>query len=265
MAKFKRSELVDLFAALGCETASGWNPSRWQQSLKEVESFHPEDGDFKLSDAHQALYDQIKDCADQDIEVENDMKDAAPAKTPAAAKPKANGKPAPKAAAKGPAKPAPAAKILPFKKAEGPGVIATIGKILGDASSDKPVTKGDILAKLVKAFPDRDSDKMAKTIALQVPNRIGKERGIKVQYDVVTRKNAEGEKFEVRAYWADVVPEGALERRKAAPRTEKPANKPVPAKTPSKPPAKPAAASNGKKAPGTKPAVKTPAKAKAGR
>ncbi len=45
------------------------------------------------------------------------------------------------------------------------GVIASIIEFLQEASEDNPITKEEIHAKLVQRFPDRDKDKMAKTVS----------------------------------------------------------------------------------------------------
>ncbi len=68
-----------------------------------------------------------------------------------------------------------------FKKAggpNGPGVIASIEEFLKETSADKPITKKGILKKLCKRFPDRDADSMSKTIAVQVPNRMNKDKSM---------------------------------------------------------------------------------------
>ena len=88
---------------------------------------------------------------------------AAPAKTEKAAKVE---------------KPAAAKKAGP-KKAGGegkPGVIATIIDLLKKG----PITKADILAELVKTFPDREEKAMKSTINIQVPGRIIKDKGLDV-------------------------------------------------------------------------------------
>jgi chemotaxis response regulator CheB len=61
-------------------------------------------------------------------------------------------------------------------KSKGVGVIATILKTI----TEKPSSKESILKKLVKAFPDRDEQSMSKTIQAQLPNRMAKEKGIKI-------------------------------------------------------------------------------------
>ncbi len=55
------------------------------------------------------------------------------------------------------------------------GVIATIVNCIEKAGK-KGISKEEILAVLVEAFPDRPADSMKNTINVQVPNRITKER-----------------------------------------------------------------------------------------
>ena len=57
-----------------------------------------------------------------------------------------------------------------------PGVIATIQELI----TAKPMDKDELLLALVKKFPDRPPAGMAKTIQAQLPNRMAKERGIKI-------------------------------------------------------------------------------------
>jgi hypothetical protein len=74
-----------------------------------------------------------------------------------------------------------------------PGVIASIQKFLDDIGI-KPFTHEDILAELVKKFPDRDPDGMLNTIKTQVPSRLEKEHGYNFrkaeQFIVVPPKKA---------------------------------------------------------------------------
>lgn len=60
-------------------------------------------------------------------------------------------------------------------KKKGRGVIATIAQSIEDAGK-KGITKEEILGILTKAFPNREPESMKKTINVQVPNRISKER-----------------------------------------------------------------------------------------
>ena len=64
------------------------------------------------------------------------------------------------------------------KEVKGPGVIKTIVSTIKDHG---PITKEQILEKLVKAFPERDAEAMKKTINVQVPNRINKEQDFQIE------------------------------------------------------------------------------------
>lgn len=73
-------------------------------------------------------------------------------------------------------------KKLTGKKSEkkGPGVISTIFTLVSD-SGKTGISKADILAKLVEMFPDRAEDGMEKTINVQLPSRMSKERGVVIK------------------------------------------------------------------------------------
>jgi hypothetical protein len=73
-------------------------------------------------------------------------------------------------------------KLTGKKSAEkkGPGVIATIFTLVSD-SGKTGISKADILAKLVEMFPDRAADGMEKTINVQLPSRMSKERGVTIK------------------------------------------------------------------------------------
>ena len=66
------------------------------------------------------------------------------------------------------------------KKAKGPGVIASIQEIITDKG---PINKAGILKILVKKFPDREEESMEKTVNVQIPNRMSKEKGINIEVD----------------------------------------------------------------------------------
>lgn len=72
-------------------------------------------------------------------------------------------------------------KQLTGKKSapKGPGVISTIFTLVSD-SGKTGISKAEILAKLVEMFPDRAADGMEKTINVQLPSRMSKERGITI-------------------------------------------------------------------------------------
>lgn len=60
-------------------------------------------------------------------------------------------------------------------KQSGPGVIATIVACI-EGAGKKGITKDEILAVLVKTFPEKEEKSMKSTINVQVPTRISKER-----------------------------------------------------------------------------------------
>jgi hypothetical protein len=64
---------------------------------------------------------------------------------------------------------------------EGPGVIASILEFLLKATEDRPITKQRLVEKLVKRFPQRDPEGMSKTVSVQIPNRIKREKGVDVR------------------------------------------------------------------------------------
>ena len=78
-----------------------------------------------------------------------------------------------------PAKPKSKSKAKASSSRQGgkPGVCASIIEFI---QNDGPITKADIVAKLKKRFPDRNEDSMAKTVNVQVPNRINKEKNLNV-------------------------------------------------------------------------------------
>jgi hypothetical protein len=62
-----------------------------------------------------------------------------------------------------------------------PGVIETILEIVEKANIEKGVSKKAILSKLVAKVPDRAPDGMSKTINVQLPTRMSRERGIAIE------------------------------------------------------------------------------------
>jgi len=76
------------------------------------------------------------------------------------------------------------AKVEPKKKAgpkktstTGPGVIASILEFVTEFG---PITKDEIVLKLSERFVDRDPVAMAKTVQVQLPKRMSKEKGINI-------------------------------------------------------------------------------------
>lgn len=65
------------------------------------------------------------------------------------------------------------------KSEKGPGVISTIFSLVSQ-SGKSGISKAEILEKLTEMFPDRASEGMEKTINVQLPGRMSKERKVKI-------------------------------------------------------------------------------------
>ena len=61
-----------------------------------------------------------------------------------------------------------------------PGVIESIFLAI-EKSGEKGISKAQILAHLVQKFPDREKEGMEKTINVQLPKRMSKEREVKIE------------------------------------------------------------------------------------
>lgn len=62
------------------------------------------------------------------------------------------------------------------KGKSGKGIIATIVSLLENATKKQPITKAEIIDVLKKEFPDRDVRGMTRTVHVQVPGRISREK-----------------------------------------------------------------------------------------
>lgn len=63
---------------------------------------------------------------------------------------------------------------------KGPGVIATIFTLVSK-SGKKGISKDEILGKLTEMFPDRAINGMEKTINVQLPGRMSKEKKVSIK------------------------------------------------------------------------------------
>ncbi len=65
--------------------------------------------------------------------------------------------------------------------AKAPGVIDSIAEFLTKATKTKPITKDQVLAKLVTRFPERSEASMKTTVSLSVPGYLTKKKGLTIQ------------------------------------------------------------------------------------
>lgn len=184
----ERNDLNEIFKALGKPTAHEWPRKRFAEKvtqLPELAEAKP-DAVTSMSDSLQEVLAGVTAAlADNEgVEVtypEEETANANAAKVKAKKKAKKGADPEKEAKEQRKKKAAKEAAGRPpqLAKAEskdGKGVIATIIDVLKEANVKEPVTRDDILKKLVKKFPKRDPKSMRVTVISQVPLRI-KKRG----------------------------------------------------------------------------------------
>lgn len=213
-----RDDAVALCIALGFKTAGSWNKQRMAKKMADlaemvedgsieveddvddaerlnelllqigeskgdvnvVQELPPEEADEPEDDAEETEdedVDEPGDDVDDAAEVTDDTEEeSVPVKPKKARKQSKKQREADReAASEGNPKP------KGGKKSDGkPGVIASIIEFYAAGSEDKPVTKEVVLEKLAKRFPDREKEAMAKTVQVQTPTRIRKEKGVEV-------------------------------------------------------------------------------------
>lgn len=178
--KVTKNRVVKIFLALGFKTADKWDIIRLQKKLVKLDVLIE---GAKLDAKTQKrvneilrlqnkgrkviVFDPDDEAADKKRgqDVKDAQKRAATKKTEKATA----GRKADKAAGKKPKR----------KEPKKPGVIASILEFIQAG----PVSKKQLLGKLTKRFPDRPVDGMAKTIQAQLPNRMAKEKKIKIKMD----------------------------------------------------------------------------------
>ena len=180
--KVTKNRVVKIFEALGFKTAERWDIHRLQKKLVELEMLVE---GAKLDDKTQKRVNEIlslqkkgrkvivfdPDDADADKKRGQDVEAAQKrATTKKVEKKEKTKRETDKAAGKKP-------------KQKEPKKIGVIASILEFISAGNPVSKKQLLDKLTKRFPDRPVDGMEKTIAAQLPNRMAKEKGIKIKVD----------------------------------------------------------------------------------
>lgn len=179
--KVTKNRVIKIFEALGFKTAPKWDVPRLEKKLIKLEGFIE---GAKLDKKTQKRVNEILRIQkkgrkvivfDPDDEAAGksrgqDVKDAQMRAASKKSEKKTTAKrKTDKAAGKKPKR----------KEPKKPGVIASILEFIqGD-----PVSKKQLLSKLTKRFPDRPVDGMAKTIQAQLPNRMAKEKGIKIKVD----------------------------------------------------------------------------------
>ena len=190
----EKGKLVELFVALGAKGAGNWNDERLLQKVENISKLM--DGGTTLTGNQKKLYKSIlaaqKD--EEEIELVDSPEEEADEDEGGGDDEEVEEK-----------KPAKKKGTAPKKAGNGgPGVIGSICEFLSKATEKKPLTKAAILDKLCERFPDRDRDSMSKTVGVQIPARMAKEKGVEIN----SKTTDEG-----KGFWIDALPEGGPARK----------------------------------------------------
>lgn len=157
--RVKREPVVKLFELLGYKTAPKWDNKKLQGKIKNL----PELTDGVKIKNTKAKHFLAKLLAAKKVVVGEKEKEPKAPKEKAQKSDSKKKTQKPKAA-----------------KRTGPGVIASIQEYI---TNHGPISKPQILAKLKQRFPDRDAEAMTKTVNVQLPGRMSKEKKIKIVKD----------------------------------------------------------------------------------
>lgn len=179
--KVSRSELIELFAELGVPTAQGWSEEKLRKrvaQLPDIES-RPKSSEMKT------LHSNLLELLEENLPVNITGFDEADTEKPARAAKPAKATKTSKASSEKNGHATKAEKnghAVKEKKTSkrGTGVCATIIATLQAASEAKPVTKQQILTVLAKKFPEREPQRMKRTIA-GIRTWIRDEKGLPVK------------------------------------------------------------------------------------
>ena len=179
--KVKREKAIELLSSLGFTGASKMTDGELTKKLNKL-SKKVTDETTTEDDALDTLLDDVLE-NEGSVKVVNKTKKekssgGSGGKGKKASKKKTTKKATKKATKKSTEKKSTTEKKTPAKRAK-VGVIATILSII----EKKPTTKEKIVEQLAKKFPDRDPESMAKTVGVQLPTRLAKDRGVKIVKD----------------------------------------------------------------------------------
>lgn len=195
--KVKKEHVMAIMKEAGWGEVEGKSQEWFEDKIPNFKDVIAEDfvpADDEVNATLQAIYTGIDEGAE--FEVEGDWPEL-PGKDNKEAKAKKGGggkkgktdeekaaakaeKEASKAAKKAEKEASKAAKKEAKKKEKGPGVISSIYTCLTEATEENPVTKEQVLEKLVEIFPDRDRDSMKNTINIQMGSRMEKEKNVTI-------------------------------------------------------------------------------------
>ena len=162
--ELKRSTAIKIFEALGFKTVSKWNTKRLEAKIKNL----PE-----LTDGVKLKNNKLKKKIQEIIAAEKVV--IIPSEKEAKEDTKIE-----KQVEESKKRTTEKKQEKVGKKKSGTGVIASIVSII---QSNGPISKEQIHKRLVKLFPNRPAVGLKSTINAQIPNRLNKEKGLKIKKD----------------------------------------------------------------------------------
>ena len=169
--KINKADAVEMFTAIGFTTANKWTTKRLQSKANRMDTA-PDDSlgskkldelaDLVLSSENILIIDEVEETKKKDTKPKTKVK-TVKATVINNKKVKTEKK----------------EKTPKEKKEKKVGIIATLVACM----KAKPHSKEQLLAALVKAFPDRPAEGMGKTINIQIPGRLSKDKGLKIKTD----------------------------------------------------------------------------------
>lgn len=183
-----KNHLMELFGALGYAGATGWSASRLIKKAQDLPENLEKDKELREfadkleGNLKQLFHDVLHTVRDKagKLKIDGDDEGAG-----AGDKKKGGKKTA------GEKKP---------KEKKGPGIIDSIEEFLKNAGcEEKALTKAQLTSKLANRFKDKNAEGMAKTVNVQVPNRLKNDRKVKIKSCKVKDKDDK----ETTAYWIE--------------------------------------------------------------
>ena len=209
MLVVERKEIVPFFVALGFPAAGTWSRTRM---LKRIETLNTTVDEDAVPDEHKALFAEIMDAIENKTKIELNQSEPTGKTRPVLKNPKKKKElaqkeenvdtddtadsesdvvPVKKKTSKKSSKKVPPKTKQPAKKkvakkqsvasSDRKTITGTLRALLEKATKDKPITKVDMLAVLVKEFPDREEAKMRVTMNTLVPTDFRNLKGLNVQ------------------------------------------------------------------------------------
>lgn len=183
-----KNRAIKIFTAIGFKTANKWDEPRLTKKLKALDTLvDGVDLDKKTKKrVNEILRMQKKHGEVRVVDIDNVVEKNKLQKQVDKSLKEAKEKKAAKKTGAKKSTTKKTTKATKKKEPKKPGVITTIYELI----QGEPISAKKILSVLKKRFPERPVDGMEKTIRAQLPNRMAKEKGIKIKVDSKGRFSA---------------------------------------------------------------------------